>query len=705
MQSKTSFFNQTLFRKSLTRFWPLWVVPTFVGALFPMAMLTHLLRYGPEGLFGRGADSYALEFTGIYYDVAAYAVPIISLCYAVLVALAVWSYLFNNRSTGLMHTLPIRREGLFLTNFLSGMTMMLVPYVVTGALCILISLCFGFFDPVGPLVTILAVLGDSLFYFCTATAAAFVTGNLFALPVLYFIFHFLAAGMDVLISAFAGGFLFGVEGNYTGSLDFLSPTVYLMRHVGTHHEYEEVFVPDSLHGSLTADGIGYYDSKIISVTLEEAWIIAVYALVGVVLLAVAYALYRRRRSESAGDVVAVGWMKPVFRYGVAVCASMAGGLALYMVFWGQFQSGNEYDAFPMLIAMVISGSIGYYAASMLLAKSLRVFRGSWKGLAVTALCAAAICGVMKFDVFGIETRVPSADKIETLTFRIANNQYDLTPETDAELIEEIRAAHLAIAEDAGYIRSVNDGPDRPMQSMVSGEELSAYNTVRLTYHLKNGTTVIRRYRVPITADRLTQAGTYDFALDQLVNGNTMKAKRFHLNDGCSAESGYIYLENRRDRDVSFGTHEALVLHEAVKRDIAAGTCGNYNWFDSGRAGQYAIDLNLDFRIDEKAENGTTRTYYDNINVALYPAMTHTVEALLALNLAEESDLKTYAEMHPEDYNAQYQEYLEKYGYVEYDDYLAVRYGVGTVEAIDAPAASVGIIGGADGPTEVFVTAG
>ena len=690
MQSKTSFFNQTLFRKNLTRFWPLWVVPTFVGALFPMAMLTHLLRYGPEGLFGRGADSYALEFTGIYYDVAAYAVPIISLCYAVLVALAVWSYLFNNRSTGLMHTLPIRREGLFLTNFLSGMTMMLVPYVVTGALCILISLCFGFFEPVGPLVTILAVLGDSLFYFCTATAAAFVTGNLFALPVLYFIFHFLAAGMDVLISAFAGGFLFGVEGNYTGSLDFLSPTVYLMRHVGTHHEYEEVFVPDSLHGSLTADGIGYYDSKIISVTLEEAWIIAVYALVGVVLLAVAYALYRRRRSESAGDVVAVGWMKPVFRYGVAVCASMAGGLALYMVFWGQFQSGSDYDAFPMLIAMVISGAIGYYAASMLLAKSLRVFRGSWKGLAVTALCAAAICGVMKFDVFGIETRVPSADKIETLTFRIANNQYDLTPETDAELIEEIRAAHLAIAEDADYIRSMDQNESR--LATASGEELSAYNTVRLTYHLKNGTTVIRRYRVPITADRLTQAGTYDFALDQLVNGNTMKAKRFHLNDGCSAESGYIYLENRRDRDVSFGTHEALVLHEAVKRDIAAGTCGNYNWFDSGRAGQYAIDLNLDFRIDEKAENGTTRTYYDNINVALYPAMTHTVAALEELGLAAKQELKTYAELYPEEYGI-----AEKYG-------------------LDAPAqtdtiydfgetASIGVIGGADGPTAVFVTGG
>ena len=74
MQSKTLCFNRTLFRKNLTRFWPLWAVPSFVGALFPLAMLTQLLRYGVEGLFGR-SDSYALEFTGIYYDVVSYALP------------------------------------------------------------------------------------------------------------------------------------------------------------------------------------------------------------------------------------------------------------------------------------------------------------------------------------------------------------------------------------------------------------------------------------------------------------------------------------------------------------------------------------------------------------------------------------------------------------------------------------------------------
>ena len=44
-----------------------------------------------------------------------------------------------------------------------------------------------------------------------------------------------------------------------------------------------------------------------------------------VLLGLAYMMYRRRRSESAGDVVAVGWLRPVFRYGVAALSALLGG--------------------------------------------------------------------------------------------------------------------------------------------------------------------------------------------------------------------------------------------------------------------------------------------------------------------------------------------------------------------------------------------
>ena len=126
MQSKTSFFNGTLFRKNLTRFWPLWGGASFLGSLFPLAMLLQLVR--DRGYFLAGDP---LEFANAYYNVVAYAVPILSLLYAILCAMTVWSYLYNARSVGLMHTLPITRRGLFVTNFLSGMAMMVLPYAVT----------------------------------------------------------------------------------------------------------------------------------------------------------------------------------------------------------------------------------------------------------------------------------------------------------------------------------------------------------------------------------------------------------------------------------------------------------------------------------------------------------------------------------------------------------------------------------------------
>ena len=120
--------------------------------MFPLAMLLELLHNG----FRFWSP---LETRQAYYTVLSYGVPVISIVYAILCAMAVWSYLYNARSVGMMHTLPIRREGLFVTNVLSGLTMMAIPYAVTGVLLVLVTLLFGGFEPVGVLVTVLGVMG------------------------------------------------------------------------------------------------------------------------------------------------------------------------------------------------------------------------------------------------------------------------------------------------------------------------------------------------------------------------------------------------------------------------------------------------------------------------------------------------------------------------------------------------------------------
>lgn len=625
MQSKTSCFNGTLFRKNLTRFWPLWGLASFIGALFPLAVLLDMVH--------RGRTAFtAAQFTQMYYEVVS-AVPVIDLVYAALCAMAVWSYLYNARSVGLMHTLPIRREGLFLTNFLSGFSMTLIPYAVTGTLCVIVSLCGGAFDAKGLAVTVLAVLGESFFYFSSATFVAFITGNAFAMPPLYALLHFLAVLLDWLISSFAQGFIFGFSTSYTGVVEWLSPTVYLVSRVHPDGQYTEV-------QQTLADGTSYTDRVLTSVDLENFWLVGVYALVGLVLAALALLLYRRRRSETAGDVVAVGWLRPVFRYGVAGLCALLGGQLLYSLFWYGFQQGNYYDTLPMVVCLLAAGTIGYYGASMLLAKSLKVFRGSWKGLAVVLAGCALVCCVLHFDLLGVADRVPEAGQLQTLEVRTADNSYTLTPEQDGDLVEQIRAIHQAIVADKAHVQALDDSRDLTLSE--EADPNTTHTGLRLTYSLNNGTRVERWYYLPITRDRLAQPETYDHLLDQFVNSDIVKARRLHLNDDFwTVSSGSLYLEARGE-SYDLGSREASAVLQAVGRDLASGGWGNYDWFSSSDSDSYAIYLELGF-------DGPDGEGHDWISINVTPDTVETVDCLQALGLVTDRDLVTYRELYPEDY--------------------------------------------------------
>lgn len=630
MQSKTSCFNGTLFRKNLTRFWPLWGLASFIGALFPLAVLLDMVH--------RGRTAFtAAQFTQMYYEVVS-AVPVIDLVYAALCAMAVWSYLYNARSVGLMHTLPIRREGLFLTNFLSGLSMTLIPYAVTGTLCVIVSLCGGAFDAKGLAVTVLAVLGESFFYFSSATFVAFITGNAFAMPPLYALLHFLAVLLDWLISSFAQGFIFGFSTSYTGVVEWLSPTVYLAHNIQPLGTYEEV---TQAYASGT-----YTEHVLTSVELENFWLVGVYALVGLVLALLALALYRRRRSETAGDVVAVGWLRPVFRYGVAGLCALLGGQLLYSLFWYGFQQGNYYDTLPMVVCLLAAGTIGYYGASMLLAKSLKVFRGSWKGLAVVLAGCALVCCVLHFDLLGVADRVPEAGQLQTLEVRTADNSYTLTPEQDRDLVEQVRTLHQAVVADEAYIREM----ESLQYSTLSEDEDpdTTFTGLSLTYVLKSGARVDRWYHLPITRDRLAQPGTYDHLLDQFVNSDAVKARRLHLNDSrWTPDGGSLYVEARNE-GYDLGSREASSILEAVGRDLDAGHWGEYDWFNVDNNGDYALSLDLSFaELDDSGR--------DWISINISPEMAETVDCLQALGLVTDADLVTWHELYAESYTQDYED--------------------------------------------------
>ena len=490
-------------------------------------------------------------------------------------------------------------------------------------------------DEVTPLQII---LGAGL-VFCILEATRRLSG--WAL-VIYLVLHFLEVILDSLFSVLAQGFLTGVAGSYSGALEWLSPTVYLENTVWIDRVVEERLVNQDPYSS-------YYDYVTTEIHLRGLWIVGVYVLVGVALLGLTYLLYRRRRSESAGDVVAAPWLRPVFRVVVTLLAALPGGMALYEIFWRSFQYSPYYQALPMAVCMCVAGLIGWYAAAMLLAKSLRVFRGSWKGTVAVMVCCAAVCAAMHTDVLGVAARVPNAEDVSRIELRVAGNSYTLDAGKEDALIAQVVELHRAVVQDLDYLREKEAELYNQAILQEDAERLGETTTwLWLKYTLANGQHLMRSYELFLTRERMAQAGTYDYLLDALVNGEAMKAVRLHDGDpDYTLTGGYVSTDLGGSYDL--GSREAEAIAAAVRRDAANGTWGTYEWFDSSDAHDYAINMELTFEYQEQDSSGTSYTSTDWITIRVRPEMTETVDCLLRLGLVTKADLVTRAELYPEDY--------------------------------------------------------
>ncbi|MEG1879307.1 MAG: hypothetical protein RR211_06710, partial [Pseudoflavonifractor sp.] len=373
MQSVKSYFNLTLYRKNLARFWPLWGLYALVWMFaLPLNILMQSADY-----YGRNPHSAAglvVEFSGSW-GVCTAAI------FAILCVMAVFSYLYNPKSVSMLHSLPIRREGLFLTNYLSGLSFLVLPQVMIFLMTLGAAAVQGVSVlPQLPLWLLLQVLYSVLFYSFAVFCAMF-TGNLLALPVFYGILNFLVLGVSYVLNQLMRYFVYGFSGwDWMGDVAmWLTPAVKLC---------------DEVHSVWTE---GTNISTIVGVPYAF-----LYAGVGLLFAGLALFAYRRRKLETAGDLISIRWVRPVFKYGVALTAAVVIGSWLY----DMFRRSLPRTAWVILAFLLFTGILGYFGAEMLLKKSFRVFRTGWKGcLAVCLLLIAATCA-MEFDLIGFN-RAPA----------------------------------------------------------------------------------------------------------------------------------------------------------------------------------------------------------------------------------------------------------------------------------------------------------
>ena len=227
MKSRISFFNRGIAQNLLRRFWPLW------AAYFCLLLLILPGELASQATIfssiGSGAISYEEAVAGM--DLCAVhegiAVVYISAFVGVIAAMAMFHYLYQSKSCGMMNCLPLRRETMFLTAWLTG----IVPLLLSDLLVVLVTallICTRGLLHVSALLEflVLAAMGNIAFY-GFAVFCAMLTGNILVLPAVYLVLNFAVAAVEGCGRELLSLFVFGMV-NHSSKLHFLSPPVLLM---------------------------------------------------------------------------------------------------------------------------------------------------------------------------------------------------------------------------------------------------------------------------------------------------------------------------------------------------------------------------------------------------------------------------------------------------------------------------------------------
>lgn len=614
MQSKTSFFNKTIFKKNLTRFAPVWVVYTLCLVL------------GVVLMYSNGDRQVSYWFANHMTEMPD-VMNAVNLGYALLVAQLLFGDLFNSRMCNALHALPVRRENWFLTNLVSGLVFSLVPTLVM-ALVATPLLMGSLFENAWHLAWWIFLCANLEFvcYFGIAVFAVMCVGSRFTMVAGYALVNFGAYVCYWLVNTVYTPMLYGVitpgylADSLTPFVQVANPSYFEM---GSYSELLEQF-GDALEGA----------SAVFTLT-DEWWRLWVLAGAGMVFAALALVLYRKRDLECAGDAVAFRLLVPVFQVLCSVCVATMSQFFLHMYLG--LDSRNMLVLWTGLV-------VGWFIGKMLVERSTRVFTlHNCKGLAVLAAVLAVSLWMTHVDILGIETRLPDREKIKSVSLG-SNWTSDVELEDPEDIDAMLRLQALALEERAEsdgiyvlgtngeWVEYIDNNSHLYDKETVNEQEHRYVPSISLYYTMENGRQVRRQYNVWADSAAGEIAKHYLSRWDSVNNRTTTigdkEVKRLDLvMDTFENFTVDSFPANSRDLPAILkDKQKAEELLAVLQKDAAAGNLAQHPYFHTGYF-RYEVDYN------ETGYEETNNVYLRiegkeySWSLEIYPDCEHTIQWL------------------------------------------------------------------------------
>ncbi len=469
MTSKNLFFK--LQKEDLKR--RIWTIALSVLAFFlflTVALAISIGNYDTTYLTKEQIARYLEGVIGSQYLLVSF----ITVAGAVICGLSSFFYLHSRKKVDLYHSIPVRRELLFAVNFLNGVLIYLVPYIVNVILCFVILQINGYMST-AMFATAFTAVGINLLFYCLiytlAIIAVMLTGN------------FIVSCFGTAVFLLYGPVLMGVKIMYC--LDFYktyggdrSDSV-IFKFLSPLGSYYTIINPRELN-ELQAD-----PASILKTILVTA-----------VLILFSLFLYKKRPSEAAGKAMAFSVSKPVIKFLLVIPAALAGGIIFRQI---ASNASTGWFIFGLVFIFIISCGI----IEIIYDFDIRSIFNHKKHMLICGAVVAVIVGIFQFDLFKYDLYIPDKNKIESMSIAVSGlddnldyleqdsqgNGFRYTDRDTYQLkymeLTDIRAAYTLAGQG---IENVKDDGETDSQD---------YFTYRIKYNLKNGRTVYRNYSLPL----------------------------------------------------------------------------------------------------------------------------------------------------------------------------------------------------------------
>lgn len=464
--------------------WPLvrecfrmyWYIPAlsfvmyFFSGIFP---ILSNLKHIPEMEYYVTQSFNNLKFI---YMALLVIVPVVS-------ASIMMGYLHREAKALMLHALPMSKNRLFNSYYLSGWILCLIPVVLIAGLYCAVAPGTEIVQMKAILTWLASSVSMITFFYGIAVLAGTLTGTVYMNLIAAGIMMAILPLIILIIKTYAEIFIAGFCALPEGVLDFsvrTNPVFALLFY----------FAPLSL----------------------KAY--AVYFVAGLVIGVLSKEVYKTRKLELVGNSM----LSKVFEEICTYLTVFVGMSAFGLLAW----SFTQQRAF-IIVGMALGIIFTFAITKIVVNRTIRIFnKRLFRSLAIYMCIAAVFISVTVFDVFGIGSKVPEADQVESVQmlsivegYEGSNRAYGNATEeyvdydpvlTSPEAIELTTKLHQYIIDGKIHISDEElpqESESETPLTDVYGNENYVYNEyINFNYKMKDGTTLNRRYNIVLDEEAI-----------------------------------------------------------------------------------------------------------------------------------------------------------------------------------------------------------